>query len=132
MTSVWAEWASKACGHDAVETEDGLITYYVENDTCHLVDLYVRENKRDNKVWKSLYDELLSQCNDKQIKKIVTFVNCDSERSQLFLSAYLRHGFKIRQAEKNIIALEKAQPENGIWLRIEKSTDKIAAKNKKG
>lgn len=105
---MWAEYYKELWNRDTIETESGFICYQIQDETCHIVDLYVRPEKRKGIEAFKLIDTVCDLAkNIYKCKSLVGSVHLESRGSEYALATNLKYGMHLVGAENNRIFLRK-------------------------
>lgn len=105
---MWSEYYQELWGRETIETEHGFICYQILNNTCHIIDLYVRPEKRKSLEAFKLIDAVTDIA--KNIYKCTELrgsVHLESRGSEYALATNLKYGMKLTAAEAGRIHLRK-------------------------
>lgn len=106
--SFWARYQFEMHGIEAIERDYGFITYKLDGDIGHIVDVYVPEEKRQGSPRRKLFDEVAELLRSRGVTKVVGNVQVSVKGSTRRLSFWLMIGAEVYQANGGLVYFVKS------------------------
>jgi hypothetical protein len=92
---------------DIVQDERGFIFYRIQSNECYIVEMFVDEPFRKTKAAHELMEIVELLAVDCQCKFLTANIHLDDKGCNRALRAAFKYGFKLAQANNNIIFIVK-------------------------
>lgn len=106
--SLYAEYIKEREGREIVETADGFATYtWLGEDSCYIVDIYVRPEARKSGVASSLADQVAVLAKEVGCKRLLGSVDPSLPSAGASFMVLLAYGMRPIGIERNLVFFEK-------------------------
>lgn len=106
--SLYGDYIKEREGREIVETADGFATYtFVGQDSCYLVDIYVRPEARKSGVASDLADQVSEIAKEVGCKRLLGSVDPSLSSSRASFMVLLAYGMRPIGIEGNLVFFEK-------------------------
>jgi GNAT superfamily N-acetyltransferase len=94
LSKMFEDYANeRGFGVRVFETEDGFATYYLNEDSCYIEDIYVVPDKRNNHIASYMADEIVKIAKTKNITKLYGSVNKLAHSAPASRKVLIAYGF---------------------------------------
>jgi len=92
---------------DLIQNQKGFVFYRIHSDECYIVEMFIDEPYRGGPAFKELIETLELIAKDCQCKYMSANIYLNDPGCNRSLSAALKVGFKLHQANNNILLIVK-------------------------
>lgn len=105
--SLYAEYINELSGKEIIESDKGFTTYYINNDTCYIEDIFVLPEFRKDGIALEMANSVKNIAKERGCKKLYGTVLPTTKGSTHSLRLLIEYGFKLDSALNNLIVLVK-------------------------
>ena len=99
LSKMFEDYANeRGFGVRIFETEDGFATYWIDEDSCYIEDIYVVPEKRKNHIASFMADEIVKIAKSKGISILYGSVNKLAKSAPASRNVLTSYGFKILES----------------------------------
>ena len=102
---LYADYIKEVRGHELLSTPLGFVSYHIDGEHLHIIDVYVRPEDRASGIGFGLCEEVVEIARASGCRKILGQVDCFSLVGEQSLSAFIKMGMKILKADQDVIWL---------------------------
>lgn len=107
MNSNYALYIKEREGKDIIETEQGFATYYFDEDSVYIADVYVRPEYRNKNVAKDFFETIEEIAKEKGLKECITYADTSAKGYEISKSALLSNSFEIIGFVDNMVFFKR-------------------------
>jgi len=107
MENLYRDYTEERENAETIEYDFGFIQYQINNDVCHITNIYVRKKNRKFGMSHSMAKDLSENCRAKNIKILTCQCDLTAINPEIALINILSFGFKIVDSSGFIITFVK-------------------------
>lgn len=103
--TLYSKYIKERLGHEIIENDSGFIVFKVNGKEVFIVDMYVRQGMRKNGLGSDLIKNLTGIATFHKAEVITANIHLFDKNANNTLMAALKVGFKVIQADQNILLI---------------------------
>ena len=107
MESNYALYIKEREGKEIIEDSKGFATFTINEDNCYIVDIFVKEEYRQENIASKYADEITMIAKENGCKYLTGSVCPKAHGSDTSLKVLLAYGFKLESSVNNFIYFRK-------------------------
>lgn len=105
--SLWAQYQKEINGISVIEKGYGFLSYKIDGEVFHLVDLFVLPQFRNGRYRRALFMEGMEIAKEAKVANIIGTVDLLNKDATRKLAFWLKMGASVYQARQDIVYLMK-------------------------